>query len=324
MANARMIAVALLSLFQIAAGAADSNAPAYPDKPIHLVVGFPPGGGADTVTRLIGQKLSLEMGKPVIVDNKAGAGGTIGSDYVGRAPADGYTLLVGPASHVIAPNFFKVGVDPVTGFVPVTQIVNALIVLAASGRTTDADFQAFRASVKKTPSFGTIASSGSGTVFHLSGALLAQDAGVALQHVPYRGGGPAVVDLIAGQVPVMIDTYFTFRPFLDSGKVKLWATLSSTRSKLLPNVPTLTELGYPRVAADNWYGIFAPAGTPAPIVNALATSVKKVLSDPETIEKLAGQGAVPVGSSPAQFAAFVRAESKKWAGVIKANNIKVD
>ncbi|XAH25356.1 tripartite tricarboxylate transporter substrate binding protein [Xylophilus sp. GW821-FHT01B05] len=324
MANVRLIAVALLGMVHIACGAAEANAPGYPEKPIHLIVGFPPGGGADTVTRLIGQKLATELGQPVIIENKPGAGGSIGSDYVGRAAADGYTLLVGPASHVIAPNFFKVSVDPVTGFVPVSQMVNALIVLAASGRRPEADFQTFRANVQKTPSLGAIASSGSGTVFHLSGARLGHDAGMPLQHVPYKGGGPAVVDLISGQVPIMIDTYFTFRPFVASGKVKLWATLGSTRSKLLPDVPTLAELGYPGVVAENWYGLFAPAGTPAPIIGTLAAGIKKALSDPETIEKLAAQGATPVGSSPAQFGEFVRSESKKWADVVKTNNIKVD
>ena len=307
----------------VAAAAPDARA-AYPEKPIRLVVGFPPGGGADTVTRLIGQKLSTEIGQSVIVDNKPGAGGTIGADFVGRSTADGYTLLVGPASHVISPNFFQVGVDPTAGFAPITQMVNATIVLAASGTRAEKSFGEFRESALKSPLLGTIASSGAGTVFHLSGARLARAAGVPLQHVPYKGGGPAVVDLVSGQVPIMIDTFLTFRPFVASGKVKIWATLGHSRSPLLPDVPTLEELGYRDVVAENWYGLFAPAGTPDAVVQLLAQKVRKILADPDTVERLAAQGALPVGNTPEQFGAFMKAEATKWNKVVKDNGIRAN
>ncbi|SPU51277.1 Bug family tripartite tricarboxylate transporter substrate binding protein [Bordetella trematum] len=308
----------------VLACATTAQAQAYPDKPVHLVVAFPPGGGADTVSRLIGQKLAVELGQPVIIENRPGAGGAIGSDFVGKAAADGYTLLVGPASHVIAPNFFKVNVDPVRGFTPITQMISASIVLAASGKRPETSLEAFVANVRETPALGTIASAGVGTVFHLSGARLAGELGVGLQHVAYRGGGPAVIDLVAGQVPIMIDTYFTFRPFIESGKVKPWATLGQGRSPLLPDVPTMVELGYPEVVADNWYGLFAPAGTPEPIVRLLADKTRTVLQQPDTIAKLAEQGAVPVASSPQDFADFVQNESRRWAELVRTHQIKAE
>ncbi|ALM86115.1 hypothetical protein ASB57_27000 [Bordetella sp. N] len=289
-----------------------------------MVLGFPPGGGADAVTRLISEGLALELKQPVIVENRPGAGGVIASDYVGRATPDGYTLLVGPASQVIGPNFYKMAVDPVTGFEPISQMVSALIVLAATNNGAGASWQDFRARVKANPRDGVIASSGVGTVFHLSGVLLSRAADIPLQHVPYKGGGPAVVDLIAGQVPIMIDTYFTFKPFLQSGKVKVWATLGKSRSPLLPDVPTLAELGYPDVVADNWYGLFAPKGTPPAVVDRLAQAVQRVLADPASRKRLEEQGAVPIGSDPAAFKAFVQAERGKWADVVRKNDIRAD
>lgn len=305
-----------------ACGATAALSQAYPSKPIRLVVAFPPGGGADAVSRLVGTKLAVALGQPVIVENKPGAGGSIGSDFVGKSAPDGYTLLVGPASHVIAPNFFKVAVDPVDGFVPITQMVSALIVLAASGKAEEPSLNAFDMRVQKSPASGVIASSGIGTVFHLSGARLSREMGVPLQHVAYKGGGPAVTDLIAGNVPIMIDTYFTFRPFVESGKVKIWATLGKQRSKLLPDTPTLAELGYRGVTAENWYGLFAPRGTPPEIVSLIAQKTQEVLARPETAEQLGAQGAEVVGSSPSEFAAFVRSERDKWASVVRDNKIK--
>lgn len=302
--------------------AATATAQDYPAKPVRLIVPFPPGGGADTTSRLIGQKLSAELGQPVIIENKPGAGGMIGSDYAGKSVADGYTLLVGPASQVIAPNFFKPNVDPITGFTPITQMVNALIVLAASGERPESSFAQFAQTVRKNPNAGQIASSGIGTVFHLSGARLSSAAHVPLQHIAYKGGGPAVVDLVAGHVPIMIDTYFTFQPFVKSEKVKLWATLGAQRSTLLPDVPTLTELGYQGVVAENWYGLFAPAGTSPAIVDFLANKTRRALEDPEIVKRLAEQGAVPVASSPAEFKRFLASESAKWSEVVKRNQIK--
>ncbi|WP_406625351.1 Bug family tripartite tricarboxylate transporter substrate binding protein [Acidovorax sp. SDU_ACID1] len=294
----------------------------YPAKPVRLVVPFPPGGGADTTSRLIGQRLSTELGQPVIIENRPGAGGVIGSDYAGRSAADGYTLLVGPANHVIAPNFYRTNVDPIEGFEAITQMISALIVLAASGDRAESSFADFAETVRKDPAVGVIASSGVGTVFHLSGARLASASGIPLQHIAYKGGGPAVTDLVAGHVPIMIDTYFTFQPFVKSRKVKLWATLGAQRSPLLPDVPTLTELGYPGVVAENWYGLFAPAGTPKTIVDLLAFKVRRVLQDPQIVKRLADQGAVPVASTPAEFRQFIKSESAKWSEVIKANGIK--
>ncbi|MYZ44742.1 Bug family tripartite tricarboxylate transporter substrate binding protein [Schauerella aestuarii] len=302
--------------------ATDAIAQEYPTKPIRLIVAFPPGGGADAISRLVGQKLAQELGQPVIVENKPGAGGTIGSDSVGRSLADGYTLLVGPASQVIAPNFYKMNVDPIKGFEPITQMVSALIVLAASKERPESSYAEFVDTVKKNSNAGVIASSGVGTVFHLSGARLATASGVQLQHIAYKGGGPAVTDLVAGHVPVMIDTYFTFKPFAATERVKLWATLGSERSSLLPNIPTLNELGYKGVVAENWYGLFAPAGTPTAIVQRLAEKTRSALHDPELVARLAEQGAVPVGSTPVEFKTFLDAESAKWAEVIRINQIK--
>jgi len=298
------------------------HAQAYPARPVRLVVPFPPGGGADAVSRLFGQRLSEAMGVSVVIDNRGGAGGTIGSEAVAKSPADGYTLLIGPASHVISPSFFKVSVDPVTGFVPVSQLVNASIALATPAGRPEATLKELLANAKTNPQLASLATAGSGTVFHLSSARLGAAAGIDLQHVAYKGGGPAIIDLVAGRVPMMIDTYFTFQSYFKSGRIRPLATLGEKRSTLLPDVPTLVELGYRDVVATNWYGLFAPAGTPDAVVKVLHEKTRQALTGADITQRFEQYGAEIVASSPAEFKVFAAAERDKWLGVIKAHNIK--
>ncbi|MET0311099.1 MAG: tripartite tricarboxylate transporter substrate binding protein [Burkholderiaceae bacterium] len=296
----------------------------FPDKPIRLVVPFPPGGGADAVSRLFGQRLAEVVGTSVVIENRGGAGGTIGSEQVAKSPADGYTLLIGPASHVISPSFFKVSTDPISGFVPISQLVNASIALAAPASLPEATLKELLAKARQDAKLATVATAGSGTVFHLSAARLGSAAGVDLQHIAYKGGGPAIIDLVAGRVPMMIDTYFTFQTYFKAGRVKPLATLGRTRSPLLPDVPTLVELGYKDVVATNWYGLFAPASTPDAVVNYLYEKTRLALTGPEVAQRFQQYGAEIVASNPAEFRQFAIAEREKWQGVIKANNIKAE
>jgi tripartite-type tricarboxylate transporter receptor subunit TctC len=300
------------------------HAQGYPGKLIRLVVPFPPGGGADAVSRLYGQRLSEALGVSVMIDNRPGAGGTIGSEIVAKAPPDGYTLLIGPASHVIAPNFFKVSADPVDGFVPVSQLVNASIALVTPASRPETTLKELLAHARADPLLATVATSGSGTVFHLSAARLGNASGVNLQHVAYKGGGPAVVDLVAGRVSMMIDTYFTFQSFLKSGQIRALATLGDKRSPVLPEVPTLAELGYRDMVATNWYGLFAPHGTPGSVVDTLYEKTRQALAGEDVAQRFRGYGADVVGSGPQAFAAFAKAERDKWASVVKANSIKAE
>lgn len=312
----------------MATASASLHAPLYaqsfPSKPIRLVVPFPPGGGANAVARLYAQRLTETTGASIVVDNRPGAGGTIGSEAVAKAAPDGYTLLIGPASHVIAPSFFKVSVDPVDGFTPISLLVNASIALAVPASRPEASLKELLQNAKKDPRLATVASAGSGTVFHLSSARLGKAAGVDLQHIAYKGGGPAIVDLVAGRVPMMIDTYFTFQSFFKSGRIRALATLGDKRSALLPDVPTLVELGYKDVVASNWYGLFAPAGTPDAVAATLHEMTRKALAGPEVQEQFEQQGAEIVASSPRDFKAFAAAERDKWSAVIKAHNIKAE
>ncbi|MEO7252810.1 MAG: tripartite tricarboxylate transporter substrate binding protein [Casimicrobium sp.] len=298
----------------------------WPSKPITYVVPFPAGGTTDILARIISQKLGPALGTTVIVENRAGAGGNIGADYVAKAAPDGYTILGGTiSSHAINVSLYpKLPYDPVKSFAPIALIgtnANVLVVGAASPYKT---VQELTAAAKAKPGSISFASAGNGTSQHLSGELYKSLAGLDMVHVPYKGSAPAIQDVIGGQLPMMFDTSVVAGPFIQSGKVRALAVTSAKRTPQLPNVPTMAESGVPGYDLVSWQGIFAPAGTPPEILHRLQAEVAKVIKSPEIQERLGKLGMDPSTLTPEQFAAFQVAEIAKWAKVIKSANIKID
>lgn len=315
---------ALGALFAcIALGA---SAQSYPNRPIRLVVPFPAGGTTDILARAVSQKLTEALGQAVVVDNRAGAGGNIGSDLVAKSAPDGYTLLMGTVgTHAINPSLYsKMPYDHVKDFVPVVLVAgvpNVLVVNPALPVQSVADLIKL---AKDKPGTINFASSGSGTSIHLSGELFKTMAGVDMTHVPYKGSSPALTDLIGGQVQVMFDNLPSSLPQIKGGKLRAIAVTSMARAPALPGVPTINESGLPGFEASSWFGILAPAGTPAPVVARINAEVNKWLQSPDAREKLLAQGAEAAGGSPEQFGGYMRSETEKWAKVVKASGAKVD
>ncbi|HZQ71295.1 MAG TPA: tripartite tricarboxylate transporter substrate binding protein [Burkholderiales bacterium] len=317
-----MKTIVCVLFFALAQAAAAQEA--YPVRPIHLVVTVPPGGAADFIARLVGAKLSESLGQGVIVENRGGAGGTIAADAVAKAAPDGYTLLQNSiTTHGIGPHLYsKLPYDPVKDFTPVAMLASLPLIMAING---DLPFQAvgelINASKSKPLAF---ASSGNGGAPHMAGELFKSVTGADMLHVPYKGSGPAVSDLVAGRVQVMFDAAPSLINFVRSGKLRVLAAASPARNRLLPDVPTFAELGYPRIAVALWYGLEAPAGTPRPVVEKLNREVNRVLELPEVKERLLGQGADPSPQSPEAFAQFMQQEMAKWAPVVKQAGVKLD
>jgi tripartite-type tricarboxylate transporter receptor subunit TctC len=310
---------------------APAQAQTWPSKPVRIVVPFPPGGTTDIVARSIGVELQRMWQHAVVIENRPGAGGNIGADVVAKAAPDGYTLLMGTVgTHAINKALFdqsgaKMPFDPVKDFVPITLaagVPNVMVINPKLSVNTVAEFIAY---AKARPGQLNMASSGNGTSIHLSGELFKTVTGVYMVHFPYRGSAPAVTDLIAGNMNVMFDNLPSALPHIKSGRLKALAVTSRTRSPALPNVPTIEEAaGLKGFDASSWFGLFAPAGTPRTIVDKIQTDVAKALALPEVRERFLAQGADPGGSTPDQFAAFIRAETDKWTRVVKFSNAKVD
>ncbi|MDA8444928.1 tripartite tricarboxylate transporter substrate binding protein [Paracidovorax valerianellae] len=305
---------------------AGAFAQAFPNKPITIIVPFAAGGTTDILARVIGQGLSAELGQSVVVDNRAGAGGNIGGQMAARAPADGYTLFMGTVgTHAInAALYKKMPFDPVKDFAPLTRVANVPNLLVANPNQPYKSVQELIAYAKANPGKVNFGSSGSGSSIHLSGELFKSLAKVDMQHVPYKGSAPAVTDLLGNQIGIMFDNMPSAIQHVRSGKLRPIAVTTAKRSPELPDVPTIAEAGVPGYEATSWFGMFAPAGTPAPIVAQLNKALVKVLSQPETKKKLADQGAEPVSETPEQFAAFIQAESAKWGKVVKESGASVD
>ena len=301
-------------------------AQAYPNHPIKLVVPFPAGGTTDILARAAAQKLTESLGQAVVVDNRPGAAGNIGADLVAKSTPDGYTLLMGTVgTHAINPSLYsKMPYDHIKDFVPVVLVAgvpNVLVVNPALPVNSVADLIKL---AKEKPGTINFASSGSGTSIHLSGELFKTMAGVDMTHVPYKGSAPALTDLMGGQVQIMFDNLPSSLAFIKSGKLRAIAVTSMARAPALPNVPTINESGLSGFEASSWFGVLAPAGTPAAIVARINAEVNKWLQSADAREKLLAQGAEAAGGSPEQFAAFIRSESEKWAKVVKASGAKVD
>jgi tripartite-type tricarboxylate transporter receptor subunit TctC len=315
---------AIVTAFLLAFSACAAAQADYPNRPLRLVVTVPPGGAADFIARLVGGRMSEALGQPVVVENKAGASGTIAADAVAKAPADGYTLLQNSiTTHGIGPHLFaRLPYDPVKDFAPVSGLALLPLIMAVNAELPARDVKELIAYAKSHSV--NFASSGSGGAPHMAAELFKSVTGAPIVHVPYKGSGPAVADLVGGRVQIMFDAAPSLIAHVRSGKLRVLAAAASERNRLLPDVPTFAELGYPQVNVSLWYGMLAPAGTPRAVIDKLNRTVGQVLETKDVTERLHGQGAEPMRGTPETFAAFMQKEMAKWAPVVKAANIKAE
>ena len=301
------------------------HAQAYPAKPITMVVPFPPGGPTDMVARLLAQKMSEQMGQSVVVDNKPGANGNIGGLQVSRAAADGYTLLYNTSSITLSPALYKsMQYDVLRDLSPVALTAVVPLALVIHPAVPANNVQEFVAYAKAHPGKLSYGSAGNGNVTHLAAYQFVKAQGIDAMHVPYRGSAPADVDLAAGQIQFMTDTINSVMAFVKDRRMKLLAVTTGKRMSLFPDVPTLAETVMPGFEAGAWQGLMVPAGTPAAVVQRLNTEVNKALQNPELRDKLAVQGAEPLGSTVDEYGAYLRKELARWAGVVKATGVTLD
>jgi len=324
MRTLRCIAVAALAALCL--GAADAGAKEYPTKPISFVVPFAPGGATDVVARLISTRLTEVLGKPVVVENRPGAGGTIGSGLVAKAAPDGHTLLMGTiATHGIGPSLYpNIPYDALRDFIPVTQAASQVYVVVVHPSVPATSLAQLIELAQAKPGSLTYASAGSGTAAHLFAELFKTKSRLDLVHVPYRGAGPAMADLVAGQVSMTFDVLLTTLTHIQAGSLRPLAVTSARRAAVLPDVPTLAEAGIKDYDAVGWNGVFLPAATPPEIVARLAKEIRAILNEPAVKSRITEQGAEVVASSPDEFAGFVRDEIARWAEVVRATNTRID
>jgi tripartite-type tricarboxylate transporter receptor subunit TctC len=295
----------------------------YPNRPIQLVVTVPPGGAADIIARVIGAKLSDALGQQVVINNRGGAGGTTAAAQVAKSEADGYTLLLNTiATHGIGPHIYAhLQYDPVKDFSPVILIAKLPLIMVVNAELPARTVGDVVALAKAKPGELTFSSSGSGGAPHLAGEMFKNLTGTKVQHIPYRGSGPAVIDLIAGRITMMFDATPSLLPNITEGKLRPIAAASPQRHRLLPDVPSFAELGYPAMDIALWYGVVAPAGTPAPILQRLNAELAKIVEMPDVRKNLSEQGADLQGGSAEDFGAFMRNESARWSAVVKQAGI---
>jgi tripartite-type tricarboxylate transporter receptor subunit TctC len=318
----------LLVTLVLAVTASDVRAqPIYPEKPVRVVSPFPPGGVADTVARVLAQKMTESFGRPAVVENRAGAGGTIGTDFVAKSPADGYTLLVGNVSTLaVAPGVYtKLPYNPAQDFSPITLVGRSPMVFAVHPSVPAKTPKELIALARAHPGKMTFGSSGAGSITHFAGELLNAAGKVNITHVPYKGAAPAMTDLLGGRVQFMLINIAVSMPHLKSGKVSSLGIASAARSPVLPNLPTFAEAGYKDFESNAWFALVAPAGTPRAIVDKIGTDTATVLALPEIKDqRLAEQGLEPYPLTPEQLAAQVRLESDKFSRLIKQAGVTVD
>jgi tripartite-type tricarboxylate transporter receptor subunit TctC len=298
----------------------------YPSHPIHLIVPFAPGGGTDIVARVIGQKLGEAWKQPVVVENKAGGNGTIGAAYVAKSTPDGYTLSMITASHSVNVTLqgAKHPYDLLKDFSPVTQVTTQPYYLVVNPKLPVHSVKDLITLAKSKPGKLTYGSSGVGGTSHLSGALFCSLANIEMTHVPYRGGEPAMADVVSGQIDMLFSTRLQSRGFVEQGQLRALAVTTTKRSPATPDVPTMQEAGVPGYVVAGWYGMLAPAGTPPAVVNKLNREVVRIVHLPDVAEKMATDGSEPVGNTPAQFGAHIKAEVEKWRDLIQKTGIRTE
>jgi tripartite-type tricarboxylate transporter receptor subunit TctC len=296
----------------------------YPNRPIKLMVGVPPGGTTDLVARVVGDQIGKQLGQPIVIENRGGAGGNIAAEVVAKAPADGYTLFLGPVGTMTINPFVyaKMPFDTLRDFAPISQLTSLPIVMVVHPGVPARNLREFIAFAKAKPGQASFASGGNGTQTHLAGEMLKAMTGIDMVHVPYKGTSPAMIDLLGGRVSAMFDQIATALPHIRAGKLVPIGVTTAKRAPIAPEIPTLAESGAPGFDATTWHGLLAPAGTPREIVNRLNTEVVKALSTPELIEKFKANGVDPVSSSPEQFSALLQSELARWRDAVKAAGLK--
>lgn len=317
----------LLAVLGVVGGVfAPMAAAAYPDKPIRLVVPFPAGGGADVLARTIMQRVEPDLGQPIIIDNRPGAGGNVGAEIVARANPDGYTLLYGTnGTHAINQTLYgNLRFDPAKDFAPVSRMTQIAAMLFVNPEFPATSVGTLVQYAKDHPGKVNFASAGNGTTSHLAGELFRTMAGIDIVHVPYRGGAAAITDVVSGQVPMMIDVMPNAMPLVRSGKVRGLAVTTAKRFPSAPDYPTIAESGLPGYEVSAWDGILAPAGTPPAIIDKLNAAIRHALEDKDLREQLQARGAVPVAGTPDAFARHIAAETQKWAKVVRQSGAKID
>jgi tripartite-type tricarboxylate transporter receptor subunit TctC len=320
---ARLTCTLLIPLALLAAPRA-ASADDYPTRSIRLIIPFPPGGSNDVVGRIIANQLGKQLGQQVFVDNRSGAGGVVGSDLAAKAAPDGYTLLVISIAHAVDPWLYKTPFDPVKDFAPVSIFATGTNVLTVNPKLPVHSVQELLAYAKAKPGELNYASAGIGSFQHLGGELFKLTAGINMVHVPYKGGGPAMTDVLGGFTKIMFSSLVQTTGFIRNGQLRALGTGGAQRISALPDVPTIAEAGVPGYEATMWVGVMAPVGTPSAIVDRLNAEINKILLRPDVRSNWERQGAVPVAMRPDEFGAYVQSEIDKWAKVIKANAIKAE
>ncbi|WP_128927604.1 Bug family tripartite tricarboxylate transporter substrate binding protein [Bradyrhizobium guangxiense] len=321
----RRATLALAGLAMLLPAPGHSQA-SYPNRAIHIVVPFAPGGSTDVLARRVGDKLAAAWGQPVVVDNRPGAGGALGADFVAKSAPDGYTLLAGvTGSNAIAQALYaKLPYDVVKDFAPLSTLVTAPLVLAVNPDVKANTAAEFLALAKSKPGELTFGSAGNGTSMHLTGEMYKQAADVSMVHVPYRGSAAMLTDLMSGQIQATFGDVLVLMPQIQAGKIRALAVTSKTRHPLLPGVPTLDEAGLKGFEALSWQGLFAPAGTPPEVVEKLSAEVNKALQSPDIKDYFAAQGFIVQGSTPEAFKAFIASEVNKWTPIVKYSGAQVN
>jgi len=326
MKRTHFIALGTAALIATYLPAAQAQATKYPEKPIRMVVGFAAGGFTDVLARTIGQKLSVTLGQPVVVENRAGATGTIGADVVAKSKPDGYTLLLAHfSSNSVAPALYpKLPYDVIRDFTPLVRVASTPVLLTVNTAFPANNLASFVEYARKNPGVLSYASSGNGTAQHLAAVQFAQASGTKMVHIPYKGSSAAMTDLLGGQVNLNFDSPPNVLPHYKSGKLKPLAITSLTRSPLFPNVPTLHESGFPNFEMSQWFAVMGPANLPKEISERLNTEINAILKDPEVVEKISSQGGEIIGGSIGQFSTFLKQDVDKWAKLVKEADVKLE
>ena len=316
----------ILLAFLLGAWAMGAVAQTYPTKPVRIIVPFPPGQAADIFARMAAERLSAKWGQGVAVENRGGGGGIPGVLAAKQAAADGYTILVGTSGTLgVNPNIYtSIPYDPLKDFTPASNLFIAPLVLVAHPSFAPNDVKALVAAAKAKPGTINYASAGPGTAQHMTGELFKHRAGIDLVHVPYKGSGPGMTDLIGGQVPIMFDSLASALPHIQSGRIRILAVTTAQRVPQLPEVPTIAEAGFPDYAGVGWSGFVLPAGTPREIVEKVSADTQAVLREPETARRIVERGAIPDPTTPQQYAEFIRTEIAKWGEVARIAKVRLD